>query len=218
MRPLSGVGFLLVFACGLAVAWSAVVAGPACAALQLSEMLADPARDWDGDGEVNLRDDEWLEVTNTGPGWVDLSEYWVRDALGDEPHLNLQGTLGPGDVALFFGSDAVLWQQGAGYATTGLSFNNAGDEISLWRGDPLLPEAQMVDMYIYADHEAEDDRSSGRLHLDGEWALFDGLNPYTGAIEPLSTGCSPSPGVLNDCTPEVRAEGVSWGWIKNIYR
>ncbi len=34
--------------------------------LQLNEILAAPARDWDGSGAFSSRDDEWVEVINSG--------------------------------------------------------------------------------------------------------------------------------------------------------
>lgn len=191
---------------------------PAGAVVQLSEIMADPASDWDGNGEAHYRDDEYIEVTNTGPDAVDLIGYFVRDALGDEAHLHLFGVLAPLEAAVFYGSNAVAWQQEFGHATTGLSLNNGGDEVELWLGDPAYPGATLVDMHIYVDHEAEDDRASGRLHLNGDWALFDGLNPYTGTTEPLSTLCDPSPGTLNDCQPNVPATAVTWGGVKSLYR
>jgi hypothetical protein len=195
-----------------------LTAGSALAQLELSEMLADPASDWDGNGEVHSRDDEWLEVTNNGTDPVDLSAYYVRDALGEEAQLNLTGMLNAGEAAVFYGSDAVAWQQEHGVSVTGLSLNNSGDTIELWLGDPTLPESDLVNVHIYLDHEAEDDRASGRLHILGEWALFDGLNPYEGTTEPLGTGCEPSPGVVNDCQPQTPLEEASWGHLKADYR
>jgi hypothetical protein len=41
--------------------------------LRLSEILAGPARDWDGDGVYDSRGDEWVEVVNHGAGPVELS-------------------------------------------------------------------------------------------------------------------------------------------------
>ncbi|MFH1845003.1 MAG: lamin tail domain-containing protein [bacterium] len=202
----------------LVLALTALSVVTAQGALQLSETMADPASDWNSDGEVHFRDDEYVEVTNTGPDPVDLHEYFVRDALGDDAHLNLFGVLNAGEVAVFYGHHAVAWQQEVGLAATGLSLNNGGDTVELWQGDPNLPASQMVDVLIYEDHEADDDRASGRLHLNGDWALFDGLNPYDGTTEPLSTMCDPSPGVLNDCQPLVPAEIVSWGELKTTYR
>lgn len=191
---------------------------PAHGALWLSEILADPARDWNGSGAVDSRDDEWVEVHNSGPDAVDLAGYYVRDALGAEAHLRLSGRLEVGGAAVFYGSDAAAWQAAQGLSVTGLSLNNAGDTVHLYLGDPVQDGAQLVDVYIYADHEAEDDRASGRLRGDGEWALFDGLYPYTGSLMPPATGCEPSPGVANPCQGLVPATELSWGQVKDHYR
>jgi hypothetical protein len=188
------------------------------AEVQLAEILADPASDWNGDGEIEFREDEWIEVHNTGPEAVDLTAYYIRDALGEEAHMCLFGILAPQEAAVFYGHQAVAWQQEFAQPITGFSLNNSGDTVELWLGNPESPDAQLVDVHIYLDHEAEDDRASGRMNLGGEWGLFDGLNPYNGTIEPLGTGCTPTPGVVNDCVPLVPNETVSWGGIKASYR
>jgi hypothetical protein len=190
---------------------------PGQAAILLSEILADPAQDWDGNGTLSSRGDEWIEVMNTGPATVALSDYYLRDALGVEPHLRLSGSLEPGEVAVFYGSDADAWQAGQGLPVTGLSLNNTGDTVEMHLGDPRLPGAQLVDAYIFADHEAEDDRASGRM-TDLTWGLFDGLNPYGGSQAPIGTGCMPSPGIPNLCHPGLTDEGTTWGHMKETYR
>ncbi len=211
---------LLTIAAAAVLVLSLPVLGGAdsLAQIVLSEMLADPANDWNGDGEVHYRDDEWIEVTNVGAYSVDLSIFHIKDALGDDPQLYLFGTLDPGQAAVFYGSDAVAWQQANGLSVTGLSLNNAGDTIELVMGLPGEPDQQLVDFYIYLDHEADDDRASGRLPATGEWALFDGLNLYDGSTEPLGTGCNPDPGIVNVCIPNVADYPTSWGKVKADYR
>ncbi len=188
------------------------------AAVLISEVLPDPASDWDGDGEVSSRGDEWVEVINTGPDAVDLGDYYLRDALGDEPQLRLSGSLAPGGTALFCGSDAQLWQAQEGLSSTGLSLNNAGDMLELFRGHPLLPEAVLVDALIYPDHVGVDDRSIARFLPEDEWILCDGLNDYGGDHEPMGTGCMPTPTEVNACDGLVAAEERSWGKVKSDYR
>jgi len=201
---------------GLVLALAA--ADPARAELQLSEILADPASDWDGNGEAHYRDDEWIEIVNTGTESVDLGQYCIRDALGDEPQMNLSGSLAPGEVVVFYGSDAVAWQQANGVGVTGFSLNNSGDTVELLREVPGETTLVRVDIYIYVAHEGEDDRASGRLPVTGEWALFDQLNPYDGDTPPWGTGCAPTPGVLNDCVPNVPNQATTWGHLKVEYR
>lgn len=132
--------------------------------------------------------------------------------------MNLSGILAPGEVAVFYGSDAVAWQQANGAGVTGFSLNNSGDTVELLREVPGETTMVRVDIYIYVAHEGEDDRASGRLPVTGEWALFDQLNPYDGDTPPWGTGCAPTPGVPNDCVPNVPNQTATWGHLKVYYR
>ncbi len=191
---------------------------PADAAVLISEVVADPASDWDADGEISSRGDEWVEIVNSGPGGVDLADYYLRDALGDDPQICFSGLLLVGETAVFFGSDAVAWQLEQGLSSTGLSLNNAGDMLELYHGHPLDVDAVLVDALIYPDHAGVDDRSLARFLPENEWVLCDGLNPYGGTQEPAGTGCSPTPGESNVCEGLVPSESRSWGEVKTDYR
>ncbi len=190
--------------------------GEADAEVLISELCGDPASDWDGDGSVDSRGDEWIEIVNTGPETVDLAAYYLRDALGEEPHLRLSGGLAPGATALFTGTDAVMWQTAEGLSTSGLSLNNAGDLIQLYLGHPQDPSSALVDLAPYPDHAADDDRSIARV--EGEWVLCDGLNPYAGTLDPVGTGCPPTPGAVNVCEGLVASQEQTWGEIKTLWR
>jgi len=196
-------------------AWLLLAAAPAPAQVLISEVLANPGLDWDGDGEVDWKLDEWVEVLNAGPAVVDLSEYWLRDILGDEPHLQLSGLLAPGETAVFYGSDAVAWQEANHVTQSGLSLNNGGDGLYLLVADPDVPGAYLVvDGRIYAEHEAGADRAWGLLVDDATLALFDALNPYDGTTPPLGTGCEPTPGLHNPCESGTPVEATRWGDVK----
>ncbi|MBU8871559.1 MAG: lamin tail domain-containing protein [Gemmatimonadales bacterium] len=194
---------------------------PGFADIIVNELLADPATDWDGDGTVDFMGDEWIEILNNGSVAVDLAEYWLRDGLGDSPHLHLNGILNPGQVRLFHGSEAVAWQVENGVGATGFSLNNGGDTVDLLKNhyvDGNLMSLEVVQSVTYADHEADDDRSSGWSSESGGWALFDALNPYTGTLSPGGSGCAPTPGVLNFCIPEVGASKLYFGGLKASFR
>ncbi|MCB1184264.1 lamin tail domain-containing protein [bacterium] len=195
------------------------VAGAASAQepLIINEILADPASDWDGDGLVDFKGDEWIEVRNVGPDMIDLSTYWLRDDTGTEPHLQLFGELAPEGIAVFYGSDAVAWQAANGYSTTGFSLNNGGDVVRLLRSIPGSEELELMYVAHYEDHMAEDDRSCGWQADMFDWVLFDGLWPYTGSLEPGSTGCVPTPGLPNVCG-SVAVEARSFGAVKSLFR
>ncbi len=201
----------------LAVFW---LAPQAQAELIINEVMGDPFQDWDGDGTFNYRGDEWIEVLNEGPVAEDMSFYWLRDSYGDDFHLQLHGIILPGEVAVYYGSEAVAWQQLHGYSTLGFSINNGGDTLELVKSipDPGGSVLVVVDTVTILDHEAEDDRSSGWDPDTNSWTLNDALNPYTGGFDPQGTSCQPSPGRANDCVPLVAAENTTWGDLKSHYR
>lgn len=190
----------------------------ATAQVVLSEIMADPASDWDGDGTYNYRDDEWVEVLNTGTETVDLAIYWLRDEATGEPRMNLSGLLAPGEVAVFYGSDALAWQAQSETGTGALALNNGGETVYLLEiGPGGYGDFTIVDTAVIADHEADDDRSGG-LGVDHmTWLLFDGMSPYSGDDEPTGTGCAPSPGVPNTCDP-LPVEHTRFGDLKASYR
>ena len=183
--------------------------------LRLNEIMAGPARDWDGSGSFSSRDDEWVEVLNAGAVPLDLSGYVLTD--GDSiPRFALAGMLGAGARLVIYGKNSYDWERSTGHPAFGLSLANSGDAVLLWQ--VAGAETLLVDRYDYRSHEAAADRAIGRLpEGSGDWALFDGLNPYTGATPPQGNGCSPTPTAPNACdsTP-VRA--WTWGKIKAIYR
>jgi lamin tail-like protein len=182
--------------------------------LKLNEILAGPARDWDGSGTISTRDDEWIEIVNGGSAPVDLAGYLLTD--GDRlPRYGFSGTLGVGAVKVVFGKDAVDWERATANPVFGLSLGNTGDSAMLWQ--VVGADTVLIDSYTYLSHEAAADRAVGRMPDGGPWGLEDALDPYAGSTPPLGTGCAPSPGTSNLCgaTP---AQHVSWGRLKTLYR
>ncbi len=188
------------------------------ASLCVNEIMADPASDWDGDGAYDYKDDEWVELYNTGPGHVDLEEF----ALSDDEDLWTFGfepgeVLAVGEAIVIYGSQSVAWQQTHGHSSYGFRLSNDGDTVVLWQiagGDTLL-----VDTHTFNTYEADDDRSTGR-NPDGigDWEIFDGLNPYGGSTPPFGNGLDPTPGLPNAGDPPVNAMGVTWGEVKSLFR
>jgi len=194
---------------------STVLAVDCTAQIVLNEILADPASDWDGDGEIDSKTDEWIEITNTGSTTVDLTGYRIGDLSGGTVwRFAFSGSIGASEIRVVYGSEVVQWQTDNGVSTYGLSLNNAGDTVSLYR--IMGTDTAVVDDYAYSSHEVLDDRSVGRRpDGTGPWMLFDGLNPYTGSLPPESTGCTPSPGTPTACTTPVHE--FTWGAVKNLY-
>jgi len=217
----AGVVWALVAAIAAAVAMEALlvgdaagVAGATSPGLRLNEILAGPARDWDGDGIYDSKGDEWLEVQNVGPVALAADEYRITDA-DRTVRMALEGTLGPGEVKLVLGSAAVAWQRSLGLTTAGLSLNNSGDTVYLLHVTGT--DTTVVDSHAYGSIEGGSDRSVGRASTQSEdWILYDSLNRYTGSGTPPGSGCAPTPGGVNGCTTDVSA--TTWGAIKKLYR
>lgn len=181
--------------------------------LRLNEILAAPARDWDGSGTFSSRDDEWIELVNTGSVPLDLAPWFVTD--GDSvPRMGFSGTLAPGAVLLVTGGASVAWERANGHPVFGLSLGNTGDRVLLWR--VTGPDTVLVDEYAYRTHECAADRAVGR-GPDGVWRLEDALNPYTGTASPGPTGCAPTPGTPNSCGT-VEAVRTTWTRLKRRWR
>jgi hypothetical protein len=187
------------------------------AALLINEVLSDPGVDWNGDGTIDFKSDEWVEIINTGSGVESLDGVFLRDGTGDAYHYGFTGQLAPGEVRVVYGADAVAWQEAQGLSTTGLSLNNSGDRVELWRdvADPRVLDA--LDAVDVPSHGAARDRTLGREPGGGVWILFDALNPYAGSSEPVGTGCAPTPELDNQCSPNVAATVSSWGAVKSRF-
>ncbi|HEU4365335.1 MAG TPA: lamin tail domain-containing protein [Candidatus Krumholzibacteria bacterium] len=186
------------------------------AQVRLNEILGDPATDWNGDGNVDSKLDEWVEIVNTGASPVDLSRFRISDAsAGESFRFALSGTIAPGEVRVYYGSDVVAWQAANGVAQFGLSLNNSGDTVSLYEVNGA--DIAVADARAYATAEVANDRSIGRMPSGtGDWVIFDALNPYTGTQPPVATGCSPSPGETVACPTPTQAS--TWGRVKALYR
>ena len=213
-RTWGTVVWLLVIAVAAAVAFRfAPARAQAPLGLALNEVLAGPARDWNGDGAFDARKDEWAEIWNAGAAPLDLGVYRLAD--GDSTiRYEFSGVLPAGAVALVLGSAAEDQQRALGRTVTGLSLNNAGDTVLLFRVEGS--DTVLVDSRRYGSIEGASDRSVGRIGDAGTWVLFDGLNKYTGTGEPKGSGCNPTPGGSNGCPSD--AIGTTWGKIKALYR
>ena len=189
------------------------------ASLCVNEIMADPASDWDGDGDYDYKDDEWVELYNSGPGHVDLHEY----GLSDDEELWTYGfeegdVLAVGEAIVIYGSESVVWQQAHGYSSYGFRMSNDGDVVVLWQFTDT--DTLLVDTHTFNTYEADDDRSTGR-NPDGvgEWEIFDALNPYGGTTPPLGNGLEPTPGLPNSGEePPVSVQRGTWGQVKGLFR
>lgn len=187
------------------------------AEVRISEVLSAPASDWNGDGEAEFKGDEWVEIHNPGPTVEVLDGLYLKDGTGDAYHYGFTGTLAPGEALVIYGSDAVAWQAANDAGSSGLSLNNGGDGLELWRDLAEPRVLQAIDVIAIPAHAADADRALGWSETAGAWLLHDGLNPYAGELTPLGTGCAPTPGQANDCQAGVPVESTGWGRVKAHY-
>jgi len=189
-----------------------VSAQPCSAQIRINEILADPGFDWNGDGTIQSKEDEWVEIVNAGTTAVVLDSLRLSDAGAFR--YGFSGTIQPGHVAIVYGSDSVVWEGAQGLGSAGLSLNNAGDAVNLWQ--VAGPDTILVDTYTYLPHEVLDDRATGRLPDGiGPWRIFDARNPYSGMTPPLGTGCNPTPGGVNGCPTAISP--ATWTQVKQRF-
>ena len=213
-RPVLFVALGLALHLNASAAPRCVVPATTVTGVVLNEILAGPARDWDGSGAFSSRDDEWVEIVNAGASPVDLSGWLVTDA-DKLPRYAFSGTLAPGEIRLVTGKMSYDWEKATGQPAYGLSLGNSGDSVILWR--VMGADTVQVDGYTFKSHEAAADRSVGRSVDTGQWQLFDGLDPYTGTLMPAGNTCSPTPGEPNVCSVSP-VHPSTWGALKAAYR
>jgi hypothetical protein len=184
------------------------------AQLVINEVLASPSIDWNGDGTYTSRDDEWVEVYNNTEGPIVLDGYRLTDA-DTTWRYGFSGVLPARGYLVVFGSESYAWEKATGNPAYGLSLNNSGDTVRLWRF--VGQDSFVVGAYTYGTNAAGRDRSVGRKPDGvGDWYIFDQLNPYTGTTPPLGTGCPPTPETANGCVTPV--ENETWSRIKVLFK
>lgn len=145
----------------------------------LNEILPAPhAKDWDGDGRVNSRCDEWIELRNLDGRAVDLAG-WVLDDIpvgGSAPYTLPWGSvIPPGGHLVLFGCQ------------TGIALNNDGDRVRLWR-----PDGSPADEFAYTKSPGYD-RSYSRIP-DGTGGWTRECEATPGEANRLLPAPTPAPG------------------------
>lgn len=192
------------------------VAEAAAQPLRISEVLCGPRSDWDGDGEVDSRSDEWVEIVNVTDQTLSLEHLYLRDGTGEGYHYGFSGTLIPGQARVVTGTHAQIWQAANSTLSSGLSLNNTGERVELWLDDPAASPI-LMDVVDVPPHAAVDDRAYALDLDDGSYVLHDALAPYSGDFFPAGNGCPPSPGVAGTCDGSVPTAASSWGRVKGDY-
>jgi hypothetical protein len=178
-----------------------VAAGHASAAIFISEILADPPAeiqgDANGDGIASTGDDEFVELVNTGDSAVSLAGWRIADAVRVRHVFSSESVLLPYHYFVVFGGGApdatdFGWQT----ASTGtLSLNNAGDTVSLYDNAGVL-----VDRIQYSSGIA--DQSLVRVEYSSDNTTVVGhTTSVPGVLYSAGTGPDVSP--VSASVPEV---------------
>lgn len=184
----------LCFCSTCLVLLTALAVNPAVSAPAINEFMPGPGSDWDGDFDSDSRDDEWVEITNTGAVTLDLAGYYLLSGAGRDPVYGFTGSMAPGEFACVYGSDALFWQSENGAGSIGLSLNNSGDMLWLVSASP--GDTAVIDSVEYTSSQVGADVSIGRLpDGGGTWVLFDHFTDKGG------TGDDPTPGASNSSAP-----------------
>ncbi len=120
----------------------------------INEMLPNPAKDWNGNGDISGMDDEFIELYNSGNESVDISGYVLKDKVFRSTpgeYVLPEGTsIGPKEFLLIFVSKSGVFQ------------GNDGDAIGLYD-----PSGNPVDEKEY--DATTEDVSFARIPDGGEW-------------------------------------------------
>jgi hypothetical protein len=148
----------------------------------LNEYLPHPARDWDGSGEADNRD-EYIEIINLDDGPINLKNWKLDDLAGggSNPYTLPDVTIGPRQILRFFASE------------TGLFLSDGGDSVRL-----LRPDGSTADSHYYSIVTIFD-RAWCRLP-DGTGAWAFACRPTPGRPNAIA-GSEPAPG--SDESPEL---------------
>lgn len=201
---------------GTVLAALAAYPAPGAAQIRLSEVLCAPTEDYDLDGEVDTKSDEFVEVVNVSDAPVALDDWYVRDGTGDAYHYGFSGNLPVGGTLVVTGTMAQVWQSNNDAGTSGLSLNNTGDIVELWYA-PADAEPSLIDVVTVPPHAASAGRSLAWDPAIDDYVLHDGLAPYGGSAVPAGNGCPPGPGVPGTCNVSVPTRTIGFGPLKAAY-
>jgi hypothetical protein len=168
------------------------MAARAEALIYINEILADPPAgllgDANGDGVASTTDDEFVELYNLGNDPVDISNWYLSDALKSR-HTFPEGTISPANhfLVVFGGGNPSLigvnWQL---VSTGTLSLNNTSEVVTLHDS-----QGQIIDQIVYG-------ADGGRDQSLVRWPEGEGTEVVLHSALEQAKGQLFSPGTLVD--------------------
>jgi hypothetical protein len=90
--------------------------------------------------------DEYVEITNTGPEPVDITDWELQDTTGTEEYKWESYTLQPGQKIRVYTNETHPDSGGFSFGSNRALWRNSGDVAELYDSD-----AQLVSRYTYGD-------------------------------------------------------------------
>jgi hypothetical protein len=194
--------FCLLAVCATLVGAGAFQPCPAAAALRINEVLAAPGSDWDGDLETDSKQDEWIEIANTGPADADMAGLFLLTGEAKAVVYGFSGVLAAGGHLVVYGSDAVRWESDNGQSSIGLSLNNSGDMV--WLAEISGADTTVQDSMSFTSSQVGYDVSAGRMpDGSGPWLLCDHFHAMGGS------GGDPTPSASNSSNAAPHVLGIT---------
>jgi hypothetical protein len=176
--------------------------------VRINEILADPPAGLDGDanrdGERDASDDEFIEIVNCGDTALDVSGWYLSDAVSVRHVFPDTGfVVVPGEFVTVFGGGSPVGFVGKVFVASsgGLSLTNTGDNVVLSDEEGLL-----VDIHIYGTEGSRDESVMRYPDCGTDWML-----PSEAGLEVPFTPHEP-----NDAMSSVTSS--TWGGIKALYK
>ena len=168
----------------------------------------------------SIEDDdvEWIELYNDSGAALDLTNWYVQDNNPDHTKVYLSGTMGPGDVMLLVGTEALFTAKYPGVANYfPVFFQEEGDTWALGNGgDGVNIYNALAEPVFTMEY---DDASPWPTDCDGGGPSLLLLNNYCGDYADASCWTEGemdgTPGAL---TQTVSKDVLSWGDLKSLYR
>jgi len=169
--------------------------------IALNEILADPATDLSGDanndGVRDVSDDEFIELVNFGDASVNLSGWYLTDAISTRHVFEANTFLDPYSYLVVFGGSVPVlpgidWQT----ASSGsLGLNNAGDTITLYDLNDQLIQQVVYDALAGSDQSiVRSPEASGSFVLHTAVVPDALFSPGEGGVQaPIGQSTVPEP-------------------------
>ncbi|MBU1680074.1 MAG: lamin tail domain-containing protein [Bacteroidetes bacterium] len=180
----------------------------------INEIHADPdptGGDANGDGSVDIGDDEFVELVNIGEASLDISNWTISDAIGVK-HTFPSSTIIPANesIVVFGGGTPTNIPGTSQVASSGsLNLNNTGDDVILKN-----TSGNVIQIYTYGSEGGDNQSVARNPNLTGSFVKHSTIatNPVLFSPGKNNENNSPLPVTLTSFTAEMEDGKVLLNW------